>query len=330
MYDHIISRLKDVKHVPQRQMWRCCCPVIANHRNGDKNQSAAVFVSSRTNDLIFRCFKGCTALQAADAIGVPIKLWCAQQKGKEVRMTTEKADKYYYRDALGKLALRVIRRQNKSFLQQRPIFDPETGNVIGFTDSLAPGIYRSVPPKHTQFTLLQDNEEVTDCKVQKLPEFEPIPYNLNLITKFPDHIVFVVEGERKADLMYQMGFLATCNNGGACNWTKTQSQWLTNREVIILPDYDAMGTKHAQLVAGSLIDNGVLSVSILRLEKIDRHAWQDKDDIIDAVRRAGRETIQQLILNSTHKPAYIGTQDIDAEYARRATWVDLSGGTHDE
>src|SRR5262249_117298 len=67
---------------------------------------------------------------------------------------------------------------------------------------------------------------------------------------------FVVEGEKDADNLARLGLVATTNAGGAGKWTKdyvkAYSEALRGANVVILPDNDDAGRKHARQVARSL------------------------------------------------------------------------------
>ena len=65
--------------------------------------------------------------------------------------------------------------------------------------------------------------------------------------------VFVVEGEKDADRLADLGLLATTNIGGAGKWpTSWGAQWFSGRNVAILPDNDPPGNAHAQQVANDI------------------------------------------------------------------------------
>ncbi|MCL5270575.1 MAG: hypothetical protein M1457_08515 [bacterium] len=64
--------------------------------------------------------------------------------------------------------------------------------------------------------------------------------------------IFVVEGEKCCDLLWDFGILAVCNDDGAKHWRREYSQALAGKVVTILPDNDPDGRAHADLVARSL------------------------------------------------------------------------------
>lgn len=65
--------------------------------------------------------------------------------------------------------------------------------------------------------------------------------------------IFVVEGEKDADAVAALSLTATCNAGGAGKWRTPHAAALKGaKRVVILPDNDPAGRKHANSVAASL------------------------------------------------------------------------------
>lgn len=64
--------------------------------------------------------------------------------------------------------------------------------------------------------------------------------------------VIVCEGEKDTDALSKTGFVATCNVGGAKKWLDSYSETLKGKNVVVIPDNDAPGKQHADLVIKSL------------------------------------------------------------------------------
>jgi len=90
------------------------------------------------------------------------------------------------------------------------------------------------------------------------PKGPKVPYMLpQLIAAAPATPIYVVEGEKDADNLAKIDFVATCNSEGADNgngnkWTSDLNQYFKDRHVYIIPDNDAQGRKHAEHVARNL------------------------------------------------------------------------------
>jgi len=150
---------------------------------------------------------------------------------------------YDYRDEAGDLLFQVVRYEPKDFRQRRP--KPGGGwdwNVKGV---------------------------------------RVVPFRLPELLAAPAQPVVVVEGEKDCDNLARIGVLATCNAGGARQWTAEHSALLRGRIVFIVPDNDEAGHNHAQQVAHSL--QGIAeSVRIVELP-----ISPDKGDVSDWIAAGG-------------------------------------------
>lgn len=156
--------------------------------------------------------------------------------------TRDARDVFYpYRDAHGMLVYEAVRKRGKKFAQRRP--DGKGGWVWDLK-----GVTR-------------------------------VLYNLpDLITR-RDETVYVVEGEKDADRLAGLGLLATTNSGGAKKWRPSYSDDLAGRDVVILPDNDEPGLRHAEMVAKSVVGKA-RSVRVVVLPGLGPK--QDVSDWLDA------------------------------------------------
>jgi len=119
---------------------------------------------------------------------------------------------YDYLTADGSLAYQVVRYEPKGFGQRRP-------------DGSGGWIYN-------------------------LEGVDRVPYNL------PDLLrsggVIIVEGEKDADRLMGYGLTATCNPGGAGKWRPEWAPLFIGKVVVIIPDNDEAGRKHAAMIRDSL------------------------------------------------------------------------------
>ncbi len=122
---------------------------------------------------------------------------------------------YDYRDAGGNLLFVVERTDPKGFRQKRPTAE---GRWIYSLEGI-----RRVP--------------------YRLPE---------LLAADPAAPILIVEGEKDVDELRDRGFVATCNPEGAGKWRDAYNPWFRGRHVVILPDDDEPGRRHAEQVARSL------------------------------------------------------------------------------
>lgn len=108
--------------------------------------------------------------------------------------------------------------------------------------------------------------------------------------------VHVVEGERDADALAALGLAATTNAGGAGKWSDDYTGTLVAlgiEMVVILPDHDDAGDRHARDVARSCLAAG-LAVKVLRLPGLP-----PKGDVSDYLAAGhSREELEALVSES--------------------------------
>lgn len=118
----------------------------------------------------------------------------------------------------------------------------------------------SVNPKGHDKTFVQRRPDRTrtDGWTYQTKGTRPLPYRLpELLDDLADgRPVFIVEGEKKVDLLRAQGVPATCNHGGAGKFAEELCEHLRGAEVIILPDNDDAGRDHANLVGKKLTAHG--------------------------------------------------------------------------
>jgi len=113
-----------------------------------------------------------------------------------------------------------------------------------------------------------------------------VPYNLVGLMQNPDAPVYVVEGEKAAEALIALGQVATTNAGGSANWKPELNQYFEGRRVIVLPDNDDAGQKHADVVVSQLY--GVAAA----IKRVDLPGLEEKGDVFDWLARGN--TIDDL------------------------------------
>lgn len=94
----------------------------------------------------------------------------------------------------------------------------------------------------------------------KAPEHRPLYRLPELIAANVDRPVILTEGEKCADALAGLGYVATTTFGGANAGHKADLSSLKGRKVIIWPDYDAPGAAYAEGIARALHrDHGTLA-----------------------------------------------------------------------
>jgi len=114
----------------------------------------------------------------------------------------------------------------------------------------------------------------------------PLPYNLPGIIENKSAPIFVVEGEQCADVLIEAGLVATTNHGGAGKWGEEHAQHLEGRNVIVMPDNDQVGHRHADAVVASLWGKAN------QIKRVDLPGLPDKGDVVDYLRT---HTLEELV-----------------------------------
>jgi putative DNA primase/helicase len=166
---------------------------------------------------------------------------------------------YDYRDESGELLYQVVRYEPKDFRQRRP--DGKGGWIWNLNN--------------TRRVLYRLQELLTADKRQW---------------------IFVVEGEKDADRLIDLGLVATTCAMGAVKWQDNYSEFLNDRRVVVIPDNDKPGKKHAQKIAQSLSKVGA-EAQIVKLPELP-----EKGDVSDWLDNGGDKS-KLLKLIETTKPS---------------------------
>ncbi len=236
--------------------WIAKCPV-----HDDQTESLTIRQGDKA--ALLKCHRGCPNNQIVEEInrmlGRPVRNEKTFPTPPKAGSTSAKkvVATYDYVDAAGNLLYQKLRFDPKDFRIRKP-------NGSGWDWSLT-GV----------------NE---------------VLYNLPAINQalFSGETIFIVEGEKDADNISKLGFVATTNTHGASK-EETRSKWKHDlskslqgaSEVVILPDNDSTGNAHANSVAASL-HQFQIPVKIVRLPGLP-----EKGDASDFLAAGG--TKEQII-----------------------------------
>jgi putative DNA primase/helicase len=81
----------------------------------------------------------------------------------------------------------------------------------------------------------------------------PILYNLPELITANDQHIFITEGEKDADNVSNLGFVATTNVGGCGKWREQYNKYFQGRRVVIAQDNSDDGKAHGRDVANNLL-----------------------------------------------------------------------------
>ena len=108
-----------------------------------------------------------------------------------------------------------------------------------------------------------------------------VMYNLPNVIK--SNTVYVVEGEKCADKLIELGYCATTLDTGANSpWLDTYNKYLENKNLIILLDNDAPGIEYGKKFKDNLPFAKVIKLNDLD-EKEDVYDWLEKGHTMDEI-----------------------------------------------
>lgn len=200
------------------------------HEDSKKSLSISQGMDGR---VLLKCFAGCETDAVIAALGM--RTTALFDAPNAPARSNGKAEPiiYNYLDADGTLQYQVCRYPPKEFRQRRP--DGDGGWIWKMT-----GVKR-------------------------------LPYRLPELKG--QSLVLIVEGEKDANALWARGFAATTNCGGAGKWGAAESKALAAagvQRVVILPDNDNPGQKHAELVAAKMKTVGI-AASVIALPNLSPH-----------------------------------------------------------
>ena len=247
----ILNRLQGVKQ--SREGYTALCPA-----HDDRKPSLSIKLADNETILLY-CHAGCTIADICKALGIeekdlfPTTVKPMKQKQNNKKPKTAPPPTYIYHDQDGQVLFGVIRKPGKKFAQCRP---HGNGWIYG------------------------------------LDGIQPVPYRLPELLQAlkQGKTVFIPEGEKDVDNLVANGLTATTNPMGAGKWRNDYSDYLKDADVVILPDNDEPGLRHAEQVAKSL-HGKAKSIKVIELPGL-----AEKGDVSDWLHAGGtKEELMKLV-----------------------------------
>jgi hypothetical protein len=132
-----------------------------------------------------------------------------------------------------------------------------------------------------------------------------------LISTDPAKPVFIVEGEKDADRLWDQGLVATTNPMGAKKWLPEYSGFLKDRHAVTIQDNDSDGVAHVEKVAQSLYGQS-RSIRAVKLNGLLKGG--DVSDWLDA-----GHTTEELLELARHTPEWEPTETDGTEDGRNVS-----------
>lgn len=229
--------------------WKAKCPA-----HGDRTPSLSV-TRGTGGKVLLHCFAGCSAESIVSALGLEMGVLFEDARDAKETVDPRKwpvTATYVYENAAGDPLFRVQRKTS-----------PDSGAKT-----------------------FSQQAHVNGDWVAKMDGVTRVLYGLPRLMSESGETVFLAEGERDVDALTSLGLVATTNPGGAGKWETQYTEALRGRNVVILPDNDEPGEKHAIRVRGEL-EGKAAAVKVLRLPGLPH-----KGDVSDWIGSGG--TAEQL------------------------------------
>lgn len=209
----------------------------------DRNPSLSI--GQGREGILLHCHAGCSTEAVCSALGITTAdLFTEKRNGSS---KAEIVAEYDYTDEGGKVLFQVVRMLPKDFRQRRP--DPSSIDGWNWSTKGTRKVLYRLP-------------KIVDAVKRGLP-------------------ILITEGEKDVAALEKHGFTATCNPGGAGKWIDEYSEALRGADVVIVPDNDDPGRKHAELVSGKL--QGIAK----RVRVVTLSTGKDAHDFFAAGKDAG-------------------------------------------
>jgi 5S rRNA maturation endonuclease (ribonuclease M5) len=109
----------------------------------------------------------------------------------------------------------------------------------------------------------------------------------------PDDLIFLPEGEKDVDTLFNFGLAATTNSGGARHWRADHAETFRDRDVVVLVDHDETGRERGKTIAKTL--NGIArSVRVIDIAAATWPGAPKGADVTDWL-KAREGTVDELL-----------------------------------
>ena len=179
-----------------------------------EDRTPSLHVSLKENTILLKCQAGCQTESVTKALGIEMSDLFIKVVGKDIEVKSKGkiVAEYNYTDELGNLLFQVVKYEPKSFSQRHKVNGEWVWNLNGIRRVL-----------------------------YHLPDI--------MIANEP---VYLVEGEKDVENLWNYGQVATTSPGGSNAWKPEYADYLNGKDIIIIPDNDTAGLNYARNICKSL------------------------------------------------------------------------------
>ena len=228
-FSDFISRFEKPRRSPKGWMVRC-----PSHEDSTPSLQLSEAADGK---ILLKCFAGCETASVVKSLGLEMK------------------------DLFPDAPLKVFSPPKAAKATNGAPTKSVIDKIYSYTDATGQETYQAVRMKPKSF---RQRHRDADEWVWNMDGVERVLYHLPDVLLADE--VWIVEGEKDADNLLPLGFVATCNVGGAGKWLDAYTEALLGKNIIICGDNDEAGEKHIKLIFDSIAGKAK-TVRVLRLPK---------------------------------------------------------------
>ena len=218
----------------------------------EDRQASLSMTEGSNGQILVKCFAGCTFEAIIGSLGLTARDLFSDNR--------EQASPYR----------RVEPPRNPVRSKPEPSGEPKQAYTIereySYTDAFGNELYQALRLRPKSF---RQRHKVDGKWVWTMDGVERVLYKLPHVLN--SETVWILEGEKDVENMIAIGFVATCNVGGAGKWLDGYTETLAGKDVIICGDNDKPGQEHVQKVFESIAGKA-RSVKIVKVPKPHKDA----------------------------------------------------------
>jgi len=231
------------------------CPAHNDH-------TPSLSIRQGNGTILLHCFAGCKYEDILRAL---------EQKGISINQQTE------LKKSLG-LPAGIFQEFNGKQYVAHWSYRNQSGEIIGYTVR-----YESVTGEKEFCPFFKKNGDQWETGYSS-KDNRPL-YNLDKVSQAgEEEEVWIVEGEKCADALTELGFVATTSPGGSNAAIKADWTPLAGRRVVIWPDNDQAGKVYAANVFRELEKVGESTLNVEQIN-VDELNLNEKEDICDWIKK---------------------------------------------
>jgi hypothetical protein len=257
-----------------------CCPA-------HNDSSPSLNVDQGEKGALLQCRSGgCTSKSIVEALGITNAQLFDEQKGERREQPRSKPKG---REEKKSARFATLDTARAWWQGTRPKDSISTFLYTHHDGSTSFVVLRSDPPAHEREERKKGFLQLYLEQGQWLMEMpagkRPLYLLRELLAADPVEPVLLVEGEKKAELLMRLGFVATTSPMGAPNADKADWSTLRDRRVVAFADNDEMGRSYVAAARKLALDAGAAGFSVANLDGL-----AEGDDVVDWAERRDEAT----------------------------------------